>query len=97
MLLITCPYCGPRAEHEFSYGGQAHIARPKNPEALSDAEWAEYVFWRQPTKGTFAERWMHAQGCRRWFNAVRDTVSYEILATYEAGQPAPSVPHKKYV
>ncbi|MFO1061925.1 MAG: sarcosine oxidase subunit delta [Dongiaceae bacterium] len=31
MLLITCPYCGPRDEEEFSYGGEAHIARPADP------------------------------------------------------------------
>ena len=31
MLLINCPYCGPRPELEFSYGGQAHIARPAEP------------------------------------------------------------------
>jgi sarcosine oxidase subunit delta len=28
MLQITCPYCGPRAEKEFTYGGEAHIVRP---------------------------------------------------------------------
>src|SRR5258708_4524326 len=27
MLLIACPYCGERPEIEFSYGGQAHLAR----------------------------------------------------------------------
>ncbi|MFT9198192.1 sarcosine oxidase subunit delta, partial [Gluconobacter oxydans] len=25
MLLIRCPYCGERAEVEFSNGGEAHI------------------------------------------------------------------------
>ncbi|MGZ8625813.1 MAG: sarcosine oxidase subunit delta, partial [Actinomycetota bacterium] len=24
MLLIPCPWCGPRDEVEFRYGGQAH-------------------------------------------------------------------------
>jgi sarcosine oxidase subunit delta len=24
------------------------------------------------------EQWLHTQGCRRWFMAQRDTVSYEI-------------------
>ncbi|MGE5094790.1 MAG: sarcosine oxidase subunit delta, partial [Betaproteobacteria bacterium] len=28
MLLIPCPWCGPREEIEFSYGGQAHVAYP---------------------------------------------------------------------
>ena len=35
MLLIHCPYCGPRPELEFSYGGQAHVARPADPSATS--------------------------------------------------------------
>ncbi len=97
MLLIPCPYCGERAEIEFSYGGEAHIARPKQPEALSDAEWADYVYWRSNMKGVFLERWMHAQGCRRWFNVVRDTVSYEILGAYESGQQPPPFEPKQYV
>ena len=97
MLLIPCPYCGERAEIEFSYGGEEHIARPVAPETLSDAEWAGYVYWRANTKGVFAERWMHAQGCRRWFNVIRDTVSYQILAAYEAGTQPPAVERKTYV
>ena len=28
MMLIECPFCGPRDETEFSCGGEAHIARP---------------------------------------------------------------------
>ncbi len=91
MLFIPCPYCGPRSEEEFSYGNEAHIARPEAPEKLSDAEWAEFVFMRGNTKGVFLERWMHAQGCRRWFNVARDTVSYDILAVYEMGAPRPKL------
>ncbi len=91
MLLIHCPYCGPRSEEEFSYGNEAHIARPKQPDKLNDTEWAEYVFMCSNTKGVFLERWMHAQGCRRWFNVARDTVSYEILTVYETGAPPPKL------
>ncbi len=28
MLLIPCPWCGPRDETEFTYGGEAHIVAP---------------------------------------------------------------------
>jgi len=91
MLLIPCPYCGPRSEEEFSYGNEAHIARPEEPDKLSDAEWAEFLFNRSNTKGVFLERWLHAQGCRRWFNVARDTVSYDILAVYEMGAPRPKL------
>ena len=73
MLLIPCPWCGPRDEAEFRYGGQAGLSYPPDPDALSDEEWADYLFMRDNPKGEFAERWMHAAGCRRWFDVVRDT------------------------
>ncbi|MFE1954197.1 MULTISPECIES: sarcosine oxidase subunit delta [Streptomyces] len=89
MQLIPCPWCGPREETEFHYGGQAHVAHPEDPFALDDEEWAGYVFFRDNPKGPFAERWAHTAGCRRWFNAVRDTVSYEFLNVYATGSPSP--------
>jgi heterotetrameric sarcosine oxidase delta subunit len=92
MLLIECPWCGPREETEFSYGGQAHVARPGDPAALTDEAWGEYVFLRDNPKGVLAERWCHAAGCRRWFNALRDTVSHRVLAVYRMGEPRPAVP-----
>jgi heterotetrameric sarcosine oxidase delta subunit len=91
MLSISCPWCGPRDETEFHYGGQAHVAHPPDPHALGDAAWAEYLFVRDNPKGPFAERWVHALGCRRWFNAVRDTATHEILAVYRVGEPAPVI------
>ncbi|OIK02083.1 sarcosine oxidase subunit delta family protein [Streptomyces monashensis] len=89
MLLISCPWCGPRDESEFHYGGQAHVPYPEDPTALSDEEWARYLFFRANPKGPFAERWTHAAGCRTWFNAVRDTSTNEILAVYRAGEERP--------
>ncbi|WP_328666041.1 sarcosine oxidase subunit delta family protein [Streptomyces sp. NBC_00322] len=90
MLLIPCPWCGPRDEAEFHYGGQAHVPYPEDSAALTDPEWARYLFFRDNPKGPFAERWTHASGCRRWFNAVRDTATNEILAVYRAGEPRPA-------
>ena len=92
MLLIACPYCGPREQSEFTYGGEAHIERPPDPDRLSDAEWADYLFMRTNPKGPHHERWCHANGCRRWFNVTRDTLSHEITAVYEMGTPAPGAP-----
>ena len=83
MLLIDCPWCGPRAETEFSYGGEAGIARPRDPKALSDAEWADYLFNRSNPRGAHRELWNHAQGCRRWFGVKRDTVSYRIEGSFQ--------------
>ncbi len=97
MLLIPCPYCGPRSEEEFAYGNEAHIARPETPEQLSDEDWAEYVFMRSNIKGVFLERWVHSHGCRRWFNVARDTASYEILAVYEMGAKPPKLAMRRQV
>ncbi len=91
MFVIQCPYCGERDLSEFSYGGEAHIARPKNSEKMSDAEWAEFVFMRSNPKGVFAERWNHAAGCRRWFNMLRNTATDDILAVYRIGEQPPKV------
>ena len=86
MLLIPCPYCGPRNDAEFSPGGEAHLARP-DPLAASDDAWGEYLYYRKNTKGMQLERWFHAYGCRRWFNVARDSVTHEIAAVYAMGEP----------
>ncbi|MEU6544827.1 sarcosine oxidase subunit delta [Streptomyces sp. NPDC046859] len=99
MLLIPCPWCGPRDEAEFHHGGQAHVPYPEDPAALTDEEWARHLFFRDNPQGPSAERWAHTAGCRRWFHAVRDTSTNEILAVYRPGEerpsalePAPGVP-----
>ncbi len=89
MLQISCPWCGERDETEFAYGGQAHVAYPSDPDALDDAQWAQYLFVRDNPKGPFAERWCHSAGCRRWFNVLRDTSNHRVLASYEIGAPVP--------
>ena len=76
MLLITCPWCGPRDEVEFRYGGQAGIRYPEEPDALSDEEWAGFLFMRDNPKGDFTERWYHVHGCRRWSDVQRNTVTH---------------------
>jgi sarcosine oxidase subunit delta len=90
MLLIHCPYCGARPEIEFRYGGEAHIARPPDPSALSDEQWTEFLFLRANRKGVHAERWRHTHGCGRFFNALRDTVTDKFVSSYKIGDPRPS-------
>ena len=90
MLLIPCPWCGPRDEIEFRYGGQAHLAYPADPESLSDEEWADFLFMRDNTRGWWSERWMHAAGCRGWFNLTRNTATNEIGVAYRVGEAAPA-------
>ena len=61
MMQIECPFCGRRDETEFSYGGEAHIARPA-PD-VDDETWVEYLYFRNNMKGIHAERWRHSRGC----------------------------------
>jgi sarcosine oxidase subunit delta len=91
MLLIPCPWCGEREETEFRCGGEAHILRPKEPAALTDQQWVDYLFMRTNPKGVHCERWRHVHGCGRWFNLARDTVSDRILAVYQMGEPRPKI------
>ena len=87
MLHIHCPFCDEmREEEEFAYGGEAHIVRPLDPEGLTDEQWGDYVFFRKNPRGLHQEMWHHSAGCRQYFYATRDTVTYEIHETYKVGE-----------
>ena len=84
MLLIDCPHCGPRAEVEFRYGGEAHMVRPTAE--VGEEDWSTYLYLRDNRRGRHAERWRHIHGCGQFFNAERDTVSDKISRTYPSGE-----------
>lgn len=89
MLLIPCPYCGPRAEIEFRYGGEAHRLRATE---VCDEDWKDYLYARDNARGEHAERWRHIRGCGQFFNVVRDTVTDKIERSYPAtsgARPSP--------
>jgi len=94
IMRIPCPWCGDRDLTEFRCGGQADRVRPQLPEETSDEQWADYLFYRDNSKGPHHERWVHAWGCRQWFNVIRDTTTHDILGTYQMGEtpPAPGNP-----
>jgi heterotetrameric sarcosine oxidase delta subunit len=79
MLLIPCPWCGPRNQIEFVYGGDATVRRP-SPEASADT-WFDYVYVRDNPCGPHDELWQHVAGCRRWLVVTRDTRTHDILAS----------------
>ena len=60
MLLIDCPWCGPREQTEFSCGGEAHIVRPVDTDALTDEQWGDYLFMRKNPRGPHLEQWVHS-------------------------------------
>lgn len=78
-FLIPCPNCGPRSAYEFGYGGE--VRRRPQPAAPLE-QWAGYVYLRQNPAGEVVEWWFHHQGCRRWFQARRDTVSNQVVRTF---------------
>lgn len=79
MIQIPCPWCGRRDEQEFSYFGEEDVTRPKDPASVSDATWAEYLYFRNNPRGPIKELWLHSAGCRSWFTISRDTVTNEII------------------
>lgn len=78
MLVIDCPFCGPRDEREFTYCGPAAPRRPDDPEALSDSDWVDYLVVPVNQLGPVWEYWWHARGCGGWVRVRRDTVTHEI-------------------
>ena len=78
MLKITCPFCGPRNESEFIHGGPARAPRPEDAQAMSDAEWVDYLTVPDNPIGPTAEKWWHVRGCGQWVIIRRHTVTHEI-------------------
>ena len=89
MLLIPCPWCGPRPEIEFRHAGAAHVVRPSG-EGIADEAWAAYLYLRDNPRGHTRERWRHVHGCGAFFNAVRDTMTDRIAVTCKPGEIPPA-------
>lgn len=88
MLILTCPYCGVKAdETELHPGGEAHLRRATI--GASDAEFEAYLFERENPRGVHFERWRHAAGCGKWFHAARCTQTLEVFGTYPAQTTEP--------
>ena len=85
MMLIPCPYCGPRNVTEFTCVG-GKVVRPADPAKASEAEWENYGYLRDNPRGVSDELWQHTAGCRLWLEVRRDTLTHEVLATAEPGK-----------
>ena len=86
MIIIPCPYCGPRDEAEFSYHGDATAIRPTGEEGFFD-----YVYTRANPRGWHQEWWQHSGGCRAVLKVLRHTLTHEVRAAVaaDAALPAP--------
>ena len=87
MMRIPCPWCGARAQTEFTYGGDGTLARPAAGASIE--EWAAFVYLRDNPAGPHTELWYHGAGCRQWFRVRRDTRTHAILASAPPGERLP--------
>jgi heterotetrameric sarcosine oxidase delta subunit len=71
MILLPCPWCGPRDASEFGHVGQTP-PRP-DPRTASSAEWRGYLYLRPNIRGWVAETWYHRMGCRKFITVERHT------------------------
>lgn len=79
MMLIHCPFCGPRADLEFVYHGAAGLTRPADD--AGDAALTAYLYERENPIGPHRELWVHRHGCGSWIEVERDTMNHGISAT----------------
>ncbi len=83
MFVIRCPHCcEAREEEEFSYGGEAFVARPSQPENQNEDEWGDYLFMKRNPKGWHWEMWSHSTGCRKFFVIKRNTANHAIAGSW---------------
>ena len=75
MKILNGPVNGPRAVTEFAYWGE--LREMPDPAAVSDEQWADYVFNRNGAPGIKKEWWCHTPS-NTWFIAERDTVTNEV-------------------
>lgn len=78
MILIPCPYCGPRNASEFRYVGEQE-SRP-DPNQATPAAWRFYLYMQSNEAGWVTETWCHGSGCRRYLIVERHTVTNEVRA-----------------
>lgn len=87
MMQITCPWCGPRNQVEFTYGGDATVKRPASDAPVE--QWMDFVYLRDNPNGPHDELWIHGAACRRWFKVRRDTTTHHILGSAALDQSLP--------
>lgn len=76
MLLVPCPYCGPRNSADLHYVGESR-ARPDPNTATAD-QWRTYLYSERNPAGWLHESWYCRSGCRRYFKVERNTATNEF-------------------
>ncbi len=88
MILLPCPWCGPRDAAEFAHSGE-RTPRP-DPGTAAPAEWRAYLYLRANTRGWVTETWYHRMGCRKFITVERHTETNETRMIPPRNATAPS-------
>jgi len=83
MMLIQCPYCGPRAQVEFTYVRSIDSIVPLD--ASAEAAMAT-LYTRDNPRGLSDELWRHTHGCHQFLTVRRDTVTHDIETVVRFGE-----------
>jgi heterotetrameric sarcosine oxidase delta subunit len=76
VILLPCPYCGPRNASEFRYVGE--VSERPDPNSTSVEGWRTFLYTRSNPAGWTTETWFHRAGCRQHFVAERHTMTNEV-------------------
>ena len=88
MLEIDCPWCGKRAQTQYSYEGDATV---KRPDAGDTAAFFDYTYLRDNPSAWHDELWQHIAGCRRFLKVRRHMTTHEIIGTAAPDGDLPKV------
>ncbi len=80
MQAFPCPFCGLRNESEFHFAAEAGKVRPDTTVAISDEQWASYLYTQNNVKGAVREIWMHTP-CAELFILERDSVTMDVIGS----------------
>jgi heterotetrameric sarcosine oxidase delta subunit len=87
MMMVPCPWCGPRDAGEFRQAGEM-VPRPDPAEATPE-QWRAYLYLRANARGWVTETWYHRMGCRRYVVLKRHTETHEFRPAPPADSKAP--------
>jgi len=87
MQIFPCPFCGTRDETEFHYVGEPK-SRPEPAGSVSDAAWADYLWFNANSKGAAREVWLHL-ACMEMFVMTRDTALNTSIGAEGAARREP--------
>jgi methylglutamate dehydrogenase subunit B len=91
-MRIPCPHCGSRDVREFTYLGDATLARPDPDAPDAQERFTAYVYLRDNPAGVHSEYWYHVSGCHAVLVVERDIRDHTILAACSLKEPRTDEP-----